>query len=91
MRVAKVEFHHGRGCDLGTPYGGCISECRWDVVEFLTATRPNDPLHGIDNGPCLDFAPDTLGPDPEVCTTCFYVGRDHTTEGRQAFEEVTRG
>jgi hypothetical protein len=37
----------------------------------------HDPLHGIDPGPCDDFAPDTLGDDPHVCTTCFYAGIDH--------------
>lgn len=40
-------------------------------------TGHNDPIHGKDNGPCGDFAPDTLGDDPNVCTTCFYHRIDH--------------
>ena len=27
--------------------------------------------------PCQDYAPDTLGPDQNVCTTCFYKGEEH--------------
>lgn len=37
------------------------------------AVRP-DPLGGADMGPCDDYAPDTLAPDPadrDVCTTCY--------------------
>jgi len=36
--------------------------------------RPS-PLGRIDMGPCDDYAPDTLAPDPadrDVCTTCYY-------------------
>lgn len=37
----------------------------------------HDPLNGIDYGPCNDFAPDSLGDNPRVCTTCFYHELDH--------------
>lgn len=37
----------------------------------------HDPLGGVDLGPCDDYAPDTLGDDPRVCTTCFYSVVDH--------------
>jgi len=37
----------------------------------------HDPLNGVDFGPCSDFAPDSLGDDPEICTTCFYHLVDH--------------
>lgn len=36
-----------------------------------------DREYSDDYGPCADFAPDTLGDDPGVCTTCFYQGIDH--------------
>jgi len=44
----------------------------------------NDPLGGIDYGPCNDFAPDSLGDDPKVCIACFYHEDDHTPEEREA-------
>ena len=37
----------------------------------------HSPLGGNDLGPCHDFAPDALGDDPNVCTTCFYHVKDH--------------
>lgn len=43
----------------------------------------HDPIAGNDRGPCPDYAPDTLAPDPadrDVCTTCYYRAADHTAE-----------
>jgi hypothetical protein len=43
----------------------------------------NDPLHGIDDGPCDDFAPDVLGEDPRICISCLYLGVDHKEKDRE--------
>ena len=48
----------------------------------------HDPLHGDDKGPCSDFAPDTLGEDPGVCTTCFYQGSDHPEQQGRILDAV---
>lgn len=54
----------------------------WREIEARKAEEAaryesHDPLAGRDLGPCSDFAPDTLGDDANVCTTCFYHREDH--------------
>lgn len=58
--------------------GDSVSDWLSDTYGYLVRDwTAHDPLAGVDNGPCDDFAPDTLGDDPQVCTTCFYAAIDH--------------
>ena len=35
-QLAVVEFRHARGCTTGQPYGGCVEDCDWKVVKFVS-------------------------------------------------------